>query len=145
MRAVEIVGVIAVAAAGLGCFQTNRRVEDLATPVLVWSQGNGLCSRILAVDAGRTVWVDQGCETPVDLDEVRSVTAAQMDDLWMKFDALPLDYSAPGCDRMMHGFQRYAPPSSTVSVAACGGTIYDDLTGLPDAFLPLAETLKALE
>ena len=145
VRAVRIAAIAVMAIGGPGCFHTPKGVDDLSTPALVWSQGNGLCSRILAVDAGRTVWIDQGCETPVDFDEVRTVTAAQMDDLWMKFDALPFDQSASSCDAMMHGFQRYAPPSSTVSVAACGGTMYDDLTGLPDAFLPLAEALRALE
>lgn len=146
MRAVRIAGIAVVAIGGLGCFHTRRDLTDLSTPVLVWSQGNGLCSRIVAVDAGRTVWVNQGCETPVDFDEVRTITAAQLDDLWMKFDALPFDQSVADCGaRMMHGFQRYAPPASTMGAAACGGTMYDDLTGMPDAFLPLAEALEALE
>lgn len=145
MSAVRVASAVALAAGAVGCFHSPRGVDDLDTPALIWSQGSGLCSRIVAVDAKRTVWVDQGCETPVDFDEVRTVTAAQMDDLWTKFDALPFDQSATSCDRMMHGFERYAPPSSTIGVAACGGTMYDDLSGLPDAFLPLAEALRALE
>lgn len=146
VRAVQIAGIAVAAMGGLGCFHTPKGVQDLSTPALVWSQGGGLCSRILAIDAGRTVWIDQGCETPVDFDEVRTVTAAQMDDLWMKFDALPFDQSAGDCgSRMPHGFERYAPPSATMVATACGGTKYDDFTGMPDAFLPLAEALRALE
>src|SRR5262245_57490706 len=103
-RAITLAAAV-LALGALGCFHTRKRLEDLQAPSLTWGQGNGLCSRILAVDGARTVWVDQGCETPVDLDEVRTISAAQMDDLWAKFATLPFDQSAGDCGaNLLHSF-----------------------------------------
>ena len=146
MPAITFLGTIALAFVASGCFHTRKRTEDLAIPALVWSRGNGLCSRIVAVDGERTVWIDQGCETPVDLDEGRTISAAQMDDLWTKFAALPFDQSAGDCGaNMTHYFARRAPPEPSMGAGACGGGMYDDFSTLPAAFLPLAEAMRALE
>ena len=79
-------------------------ITFLGTAALAFVASSGreetaCAARIVAVDGERTVWIDQGCETPVDLDEGRTISAAQMDDLWTKFAALPFDQSAGDCSQ----------------------------------------------
>ena len=130
-----------------GCSPTY--LEDLKTPALVWTQSTGLCSKILAVDANSTVWTNTGCEDGrPELDEVRTATQAQADDLWTKFDALlPFDQGATleSCaGHVLNGFDRWEGQSRS-GASACGGTQYDDVSSLPDAFMPLADALRSLE
>jgi len=144
-------GVWAIAAglAMAAACSSPKYVEDLSSPALVWIQANGLCSRIVAVDADRVVWFNQGCEDGrPTLDERRTVTSAELDDLWSKFDTLPTDTAASlgTCGgRMLDGFERWEAGRPTQQSFACGGTMYDDLSSLPDEFKPLAETLRSLE
>ena len=124
-----------------------RYLEDLQTPALVWTQGNGLCSKIVAVDGGGTVWKEQGCEDGrPDLREVRRASRTELDELWALFGMLPFEVSATRdqcAGRLLHGFARWEPETPRAT-AACGGAAYDDLTGLPDAFRRLAEALMRL-
>jgi len=134
------------AVGGSGC--STKYLEDLSAPALVWTQGTGLCSKIVAVDGGRTVWTNQGCEDGrPELNEVRTATQAQVDDLWATFEALPPDPGATleNCSGdLLDSFERWeGQPLSGASV--CDGSQYDDVADLPDAFRPLAAALKALE
>jgi len=144
----SIVGA-AVMLCGVGC-SSPTYIEDLRTPLLLWSQSTGLCSKILAVDGERTVWINQGCEDGrPKLNEVRTATQAQADDVWAKFDALPFGQAATlemcgGPSRLLHTFGSQGA-QTTRAASACGGTPYDDISSLPEAFLPLAEALRALE
>ena len=136
-----------VAAAGaFGC--TSKYLEDLSTPALVWTQGSGLCSKIVAVDGSGTVWTNQGCEDGrPELSEVRTATQAQVTDLWAKFDALPLDQSATlqSCSGdLLDSFGQWEGQSA-VGPSVCDGVQYDDVAALPDSFRPLAEALRGLE
>ena len=137
----------AVMVCGVGC-SSPKYIEDLRTPALLWTQGTGLCSKILAVDGDRTVWTNQGCEDGrPKLSEVRTATEAQTDDVWAKFGALPFDQAATlemCAGRLLHSFGS-RDSQSPREASACGGTQYDDISSLPDAFLPLAEALRGLE
>ena len=137
---------IVVAVGASGC--SPKYLEDLTTPALVWRQGSGLCSKIVAVDGGRTVWRNQGCEDGrPELTEVRTASQAQVDDLWGKFEALPPDQGATlkTCSgHLLDSFQRWEA-QSRLGTSACDGTEYDDVADLPDAFRPLADALQALE
>jgi hypothetical protein len=132
---------------GVGC-SSPTYIEDLSTPALVWTQSSGLCSKILAVDGDRVVWSNQGCEDGrPKLSEVRTATQAQADDVWAKFAALPFGQGATlemCAGRLLHSFGNLDAQSPR-EAAACGGTQYDDVSSLPDAFLPLAEALRGLE
>ena len=129
-----------------GC--STKYLEDLSMPALVWTQGTGLCSKIVAVDAGRTVWTNQGCEDGrPELSEARTATPAQVDDLWTKFEALPPDQGATlgTCSgHLLDSFERWEGQSRS-GASACDGTTYDDVAGLPDGVKPLAEALQRLE
>lgn len=131
-----------------GC-HTPTYLEDLPTPALVWTQGNGLCGKVVAVDAERAVRVEQGCENGrPDLRQVRTISEAQLDDLWTKFDALSFDQPATidMCGGgLLHGFSRWDLQPGRVTAACSSSHQYDDLSGLPDEFLPLAEALRSLE
>src|SRR5262249_52458797 len=122
--------------------------EDLRTPALLWTQGTGLCSKIVAVDGDRVVWTNQGCEDGrPNLRAVRTATGTQADDVWAKFGTLPFGQAATlemCAGRLLHSFgsrDSQAPREAS----ACGGTQYDDISSLPDAFLPLAEAFRGLE
>jgi hypothetical protein len=132
----------------LSSCDSTRHLEDLQTPALVWTQGNGLCSKIIAVDGGGGVWKEQGCEDGrPDLREVRRATRAQQDELWALFEMLPFDGSATrdACaGRLLHGFERLELQTPLVT-AACAGSQYDDLNGLPEPFRRLAEALLRLQ
>ena len=131
-----------------GC-HTPTYLEDLATPALVWTQGGGLCSKILAVDARRAVRVEQGCENGrPDLRQIRTISEVQLDDLWTKFEALPFDQSATieMCGGgLLHGFARWEAQPRRATAACSASHQYDDLSGLPAGFMPLAEALRSLE
>ena len=143
----RIASVIAMMSAALGC-RSPKYLEDLETPALVWTQGTGLCSKIVAVDGPGTVWTEQGCENGrPDLHDVRTASRTQVSDLWAKFDALPFEQGATleMCGgRLLNGFARWEPQSRR-GASACGGSAYDDVTALPEAFRPLAEALRRLE
>jgi hypothetical protein len=125
-----------------------KYVEDLKTPALVWTQARGgLCSKIVAVDGEGVVWMNQGCEDGrPELNKIRTATQTQVDDLWAKFDALPLDHGVTlECSwRLRHSFARWDAQSRR-GTSACGGTQYDDISSLPDRYKPLAEAVKGLE
>jgi hypothetical protein len=131
-----------------GC-HTPTYLEDLPPPALVWTQGNGLCSKIVAVDAQRAVRTEQGCENGrPDLRQVRTISQAQLDDLWTKFEALPFDQTATldMCGgRLLHSFARWDAQPRKGTAACSRSHQYDDLSDLPGGVLPLAETLKSLE
>ena len=132
---------------GVNC-SSPTYIEDLRTPALLWTQGTGLCSKILAVDGNRVVCTNQGCEDGrPKLTEVRTATQVEADDVWAKFDALPFGQTATlemCAGALLHSFgSRDARLSREAS--ACGRAQYDDLSSLPDAFLPLAEALRGLE
>jgi hypothetical protein len=139
--------VAAAMCAALGC-RSPKYLEDLETPALVWTQGNGLCGKTVAVDGPGTVWTEQGCENGrPDLREVRTVSQMQVSDLWVKFEGLPFDQGATlemCAGRLLHGFARWEPRSRR-GAFACGGSKYDDVSALPEAFRPLAEALRGLE
>jgi hypothetical protein len=131
-----------------GC-HTPTYLEDLPTPALVWTQGSGFCSKIVAVDAQRAVRTEQGCENGrPDLRQVRTISEMQLDDLWIKFEALPFDRPATieMCSGgLLHGFSRWELQPRRGTTACSASHQYDDLSGLPDGFLPLAEALRSLE
>jgi hypothetical protein len=143
---VRLVALLIVTA--IASCDSPRYLEDLQTPALVWTQGNGLCSKIIAVDGAGTVWKEQGCEDGrPDLREVRRATRVQQDELWVMFQMLPFDAPATraACaGRQLHGFERL-DPGTPRGTAACGGSQYDDLSGLPDPFRRLAEALLVLQ
>ena len=144
----SIVGAAVMLCGVISCNSPPKYIEDLSTPALQWTQSTGLCSKILAVDAERVVWTNAGCEDgrPI-LSEVRTATQAQADDVWAKFDALPFGQTAtlPMCaGQVLHSFDS-RDGRSTRDASACGGTQYDDISSLPDPFLPLAEALRGLE
>ena len=123
-------------------------LEALETPALVWTQSTGLCSKIIAVDAAGTVWTHQGCEDGrPNLRDVGAASSMQVADLWVKFDALPFGETASqtSCSgRLLHTFSRWNRPSGRAA-STCGGSKYDDLSGMPEAFRSMAEALRALE
>ena len=144
MRALNWLPIAAVVGA-LGCSSTY--LEDLKTPALVWTQSTGLCSKIVAVDGNNTVWTNTGCEDGrPELSEVRTATQAQADDLWTKFDALPVEQATlQSCaGHLLNGFDRWEGQNRS-GASACGGTQYDDVSSLPDGFRPLGEALRSLE
>jgi hypothetical protein len=131
----------------LGC-HSPKYLEDLATPALVWTQGTGLCSKIVAVDGSGAVWTEQGCENGrPNLGHVRTASRPQVDELWTMFNALPFDQGATFdtcAGHLLHGFARWEPRSRQGTLA-CGGSEYDDVFALPDAVRPLADALRRLE
>lgn len=142
-------GVTAILLTVCGGCHTPTYLEDLATPALVWTQGGGLCSKILAVDAGRAVRVEQGCENGrPDLRYVRTIGEAELADLWGQFEALPFDQSATiqmCAGSLHHSFARWEAEPRRAAAACSTSHQYDDLSGLPEGFVPLAETLRSLQ
>jgi hypothetical protein len=139
--------VVALVFSALGC-HSPKYLEDLETPALVWTQGTGLCSKIVAVDGSGAVWTEHGCENGrPDLRHVRTTPRDQVDALWAMFDALPFDRGATleTCSgQLLHGFARWEPQSRR-GASVCGGREYDDVSTLPESFRSLAEALRGLE
>jgi len=86
MRTLEWLAIASVVGAS-GCSSTH--LEDLKTPVLVWTQDSGVCRKVVAVDGNRTVWTDTACEGDgAELAKIGTATQAQADDLWMEDEEL---------------------------------------------------------
>jgi hypothetical protein len=138
---------LAFAATGAGC-HTPQRLETLATPALVWSQNMGNCGKTVAIDARGTVWTERGCENgALDLHAVRTIDEEEVERLWTMFDVLPPaeDASFLSCHGSFHEFSRWEADTRT-GTGACGDApVYDEPSGLPDAFRPLATALVGLE
>lgn len=139
-----------LALAALSGCHSPHYLEDVRTPALVWTQGWGLCSKIVVVDGGGTVWVNQGCEDGrPDLAELRTINAQELAGLWSLFAALPAGASATldMCGgTLLHQFARWDAGGVRSGLATCGGSFrYDDVEGLPEGFRPLAGALRDFE
>jgi hypothetical protein len=138
-----------VAVLVLGCSAT-KSLEELSEPAFVWTQDQGLCSKILAVDSAGDVWRDQGCENgSPPLKHVRTAARAQLDTLSSRIDALPLGTKgvtrADCAGHLVHAFARRAAGQELTASACSGSPNLDDLSGLPDEFRAAAEAFLAVQ
>jgi len=145
LRSASIMAILgAVLASGCG---GSTYLEDLKQPVLCWEQRLGMCSRLVAVDANRMVWNNQGCEDGrYTLDRVGAATQDRYSSLMTASTLLlePPD-SMPECHTAsMHAFG-LMDEGHRDAWGACGsGALYGDLDGLEEPFLSLAMAFKNL-
>jgi len=129
----------------LGCGATH--LEDLKQPALWWEQRLGMCSRLVAVDANRTVWNDQGCENDrISLDNVGVTTQDRYSAVKTASTLLPNPPDPmPSCSTGgMHVFG-IRNAGSHDSWFVCGsGAEYGGLDGLDEPFLSLAMDFQEL-
>jgi hypothetical protein len=122
--------------------------EELKEPALIWEQDpNGLCSKILAVDADGTVWTEQGCENgrPV-LRPKGTAPEAKLQTLREKMAALPpaSGQTPDRCEGLRHTFSKRTGGAESRSTACGSGRLYDDVTGLPEPYLAAAQAFLSV-
>jgi hypothetical protein len=130
-----------------GCGKETQ-VEDLKSPVLLWSQVRGLCGQSVAVDGDGDVWFEHGCESGPNYHKVRSLTAPQIASLRAKFDALPSGpaRTAETCMGSLDVFSVIEGPVTTAtSACSTSPAAFDDVTALPPEFRDAASAMAALQ
>jgi hypothetical protein len=130
-----------------GCGKETQ-VEDLKSPVLLWSQVRGLCGQSVAVDGNGDVWFEHGCESGPDYHKVRSLTQPQVASLRAKFDALPSGpaRTAQTCMGSLDVFSIVESPVTTAtSACSTSPAAFDDVTALPPEFRDAASAMAALQ
>ena len=130
-----------------GCGKETQ-IEDLKSPVLLWSQARGFCGQSVAVDGNGDVWFEHGCESGPNLHKVGSISEAQLATLRAKFDALPSG-PPPTIETCMGTFDSFSIVDAPVTVAtgACSTTpaVFDQVTALPPDFRDAASAMASLE
>jgi hypothetical protein len=126
----------------------ETQLEDLKSPVLLWTQTRANCGQSVAVDGNGDVWFEHGCESGPNFHKVGAVTEAQVAALRGKFDALP---SGPPqtlvtCMGNLDVFSIVDSPVTT-STGACStsSAVFDKVTALPPSFQAAASAMAALE
>lgn len=134
------------AIAMLGCGGSTH-FEDLEQPALWWEQRLGMCSRVVAVDADRAVWNDQGCEDgDYSLGRVGVTTQERYSSVLTASALLPdppeqMSECPTGCE---HVFKLLSEGHQDRWIACGTGTAYGDLSGLDEPFLSLAMAFQDL-
>jgi hypothetical protein len=126
----------------------ETQLEDLKSPVMLWTQTRGNCGQSVAVDVNGDVWFEHGCESGPSFHKVGAATETEVVALRGKFDALP---SGPPqtlvtCMGNLDVFSIVDAPV-TISTGACSTSpaVFDKVTALPPSFQAAAAAMAALE
>ena len=137
---------LALVVAG-GCGKETQ-LEDLKSPVVLWTQTRGNCGQSVAVDGNGDVWFEHGCESGPNFHKVGAVTEPQVAALRAKFDALPAGppQTLASCMGNLDVFSIVESPVTT-STNACSTSpaVFDEVTALPPSFQTAASAMAALE
>lgn len=133
----------------MGACETRKNVEDLVAPVYSWSRSNRLCGKNVAVDGHRSVWREEGCENGrPGLAQTSTATTEKVDLIEQSFlRLLDADVSQVPMSGQcaVHSFQRRLDDGSVANRSACSSSLdVDDVTGLPEPFLAVANAFLQL-
>lgn len=134
----------------VGCGDDGPDATDLQhldLPAVIWTQDNGLCSRITVLDAHDAVWIDTGCERPIVLHRSGMASADQRSQIRSRVEALPLGDAPVGAtcsDGLAHSFELKQAAGAARDARACSTSReYGATAGLPDAFVQAVEAFLA--
>jgi hypothetical protein len=129
-----------------GC-DKETPLEELKSPVILWTQIRSMCGQSVAVDGNGDVWFEHGCESGPNFHRVGAVSEGQRGTLRTKFDALPTG-PQPTIETCMGTLDTFSVVDGPVTVAtgACSTSpaAFDQVMALPPAFRDAASAMVSL-